>query len=490
MSILRQFLYRGLLAAAFMCAAGITIPLSAQESFRATHVASLEASEEPGGVDDAIANGIGIFRVDRNAGTIEYRVSVTGLSNITMAHIHGGARGENGRPAITLDITDTMHTASGIATDVRPTFIDSLLAGLAYVNVHTDANPAGHIRGQIIDIPNAVAAAMTASQEVGSVTADSGTGNAALYIDEATLTARYFVDWDKLSGVATAGHFHMGAPGTIGPPVHGFTLDPLRTDVSGVWNMTQEQFDALKNGLIYVNIHTVANSGGEIRGIVLPADLYTAAVTAGNEVPSHADASRGVGTATSLVLRSPVGGLVAVSSVVDHMTGPITMAHIHRGALGVGGPPVITLNTGLTESNWDTFGAAITNEDIINYAAVGMYANFHTGTFPNGEMRGQMIPAATNLSFATSAVPLADVSSMVMTATHDRANRTLTLRLPESSSAGGTLDIYSSIGVRVSSLPATSTTVSVDTRDMASGAYFARLVVNGRVTANARVAIQ
>jgi len=70
--------------------------------------------------------------------------------------------------------------------------------------------------------------------------------------------------------------------------------------------------------------------------------------------------------------------------------GPVTAAHIHRGAAGVNGPPVITLkqaNEGgfkgcTSKSEW--------REDAIEKNPSGYYVNLHTAEFPNGAIRGQL----------------------------------------------------------------------------------------------------
>jgi hypothetical protein len=476
----------------FIFALAVATPLTAQQSFSATHATTLDASEEPEGVDDQIANGVAIFRLDRAAATLEYRVSVTGLTNIIGAHIHRGEPGESGPVAIPLNITDEMHTTAGTATGLSAEFMDSVEAGLTYVNVHTTEHQAGHIRGQIISIPNAIVPVMTAVGEPHDVIGDSGTGAVVMFIDEETRTARYFLEWSKLTGTARNAHFHIGAPGQSGPPVHTITLpeDTTVLNTSGVWEMSPEHLDALKQGLIYANVHTDVNPAGEIRGAVLVADFYTAAVSAANEVPDRSDSSNGIGTATAIVLRSPVGGFVFVSSVVDGTTGPITMAHVHRGPVGVSGGIIIPLQAGLTPSNWDVQTAPVSVEDIATFAASGMYVNYHTLRFQDGEVRGQLIPGADNLSSASSSVPLALESVATMTAWHDRADGVLSFRVPGTMPTDGTIELYSSIGERVASTPATDAIVRIESRDLGSGAYFARLVSNGRVVASARVAVE
>lgn len=70
--------------------------------------------------------------------------------------------------------------------------------------------------------------------------------------------------------------------------------------------------------------------------------------------------------------------------------GPITAAHIHRGARGVNGPPVFTLK----QSNEGGYkGCASGSEWVQNRIegnASDFYVNVHTAEYPNGAIRGQL----------------------------------------------------------------------------------------------------
>ena len=89
---------------------------------------------------------------------IEYQVSAQSIIAVTMAHIHNGAPGIAGPIVVTLfnqpnnPISPNGVFASGTLTDatVNLASLKALLAsGSAYINVHTSANPAGEIRGQV-----------------------------------------------------------------------------------------------------------------------------------------------------------------------------------------------------------------------------------------------------------------------------------------------------------------------------------------------------
>jgi hypothetical protein len=96
--------------------------------------------------------------------TVTYLVSVTGLSGeATAAHIHGPAGLEAAAGAIVpLTVTSTStsgnivsgsFTATGHAEISMDSLVVLLQNGNSYVNVHTEANQPGEIRGQIIEQP-------------------------------------------------------------------------------------------------------------------------------------------------------------------------------------------------------------------------------------------------------------------------------------------------------------------------------------------------
>ena len=70
---------------------------------------------------------------------------------------------------------------------------------------------------------------------------------------------------------AIAAHIHQGARGQNGPILIG-----LVKGGESVWSvpagarLTDAQYDAFKAGHLYVNVHTAAHKGGEIRGQLNP----------------------------------------------------------------------------------------------------------------------------------------------------------------------------------------------------------------------------
>ncbi|HEX2542752.1 MAG TPA: CHRD domain-containing protein [Caldimonas sp.] len=93
-----------------------------------------------------------------------------------------------------------------------------------------------------------------------------GTGMARVDLDGNVL--KWSVTYSGLTGPVTAGHFHgPAAPGANAGVVQPFT-GSLASPITGTATLTPTQLADVKAGLWYINLHTAAHPGGEIRGQV------------------------------------------------------------------------------------------------------------------------------------------------------------------------------------------------------------------------------
>ena len=94
-------------------------------------------------------------------------------------------------------------------------------------------------------------------------------GSADLEWDAATKKLSWKITYSGLSGPATAAHFHgpaaAGANAGVAVAIPNATSSP----VEGSATLTDAQAADLAGGKYYINIHTAANPGGEIRGQVM-----------------------------------------------------------------------------------------------------------------------------------------------------------------------------------------------------------------------------
>ncbi|MGG6237958.1 CHRD domain-containing protein [Nodosilinea sp. AN01ver1] len=75
--------------------------------------------------------------------------------------------------------------------------------------------------------------------------------------------------------ITSAFHIHRGSPSENGPFQYALevTMDDTGRSGSamGDYTLTPEQLQALQNGMLYLDLHTTRNRGGELRGILMPA---------------------------------------------------------------------------------------------------------------------------------------------------------------------------------------------------------------------------
>jgi CHRD domain len=132
-----------------------------------------------------------------------------------------------------------------------------LLAGCAGMKESSSAGGRG----------NAVDVTLSGSQESPPVnTSGSGKGTITVGADRSVSGS---VTTTGVQG--TMAHIHQGAAGQNGP-----VIIPLTRTAAGTWTvpagakLTEAQFEAFKAGNLYVNVHTDANKGGEVRGQLKP----------------------------------------------------------------------------------------------------------------------------------------------------------------------------------------------------------------------------
>jgi hypothetical protein len=98
-----------------------------------------------------------------------------------------------------------------------------------------------------------------------------GKGEANVSYDKASKKLTYKLTYSGLTGDPTGAHFH----GPAAPGANAGVIIPLGSGApanptEGTATLTDAQAADLLAGKWYVNVHTKANPGGEIRGQVMP----------------------------------------------------------------------------------------------------------------------------------------------------------------------------------------------------------------------------
>jgi hypothetical protein len=121
-----------------------------------------------------------------------------------------------------------------------------------------------------------------------------------------------------------------------------------------------------------------------LSGSVLAVDLKVKLIGA-EETPPVTTSASGTGTITIAADKS-VSGTIKTTGIEG------TMAHIHVGAPGQSGPPIVTLSKG-TDGTWSVpAGSKLSDEQYADFKAGNLYVNVHSAEHKPGEIRAQLKP--------------------------------------------------------------------------------------------------
>jgi hypothetical protein len=247
-------------------------------------------------------------------------------------------------------------------------------------------------------------AVLTAAGEVPPTTSP-GFGNATVVFDSTRQNIMVTVTVANLGSPITASHIHRGAARTNGPVLIAFT--PLASFNNGTLTGTfpidpavVTAAEILQNpGNFYVNVHTQEFPNGAIRGQLSAATgtvfKFAADMRGSNETPPNSSTATGSALVTVDTSNNTLTFDIATTGI-----GNPTLAHIHPGAAGVAGNPLITFATssaaftnGRTSGTVSiaTLDATQLNNLLTNPSA--FYVNVHSSAFGGGEIRGQLVGA-------------------------------------------------------------------------------------------------
>ncbi len=189
------------------------------------------------------------------------------------AHIHGPASVfENG--GVMIDLAPFNGGSFGISGNLSgrkrltPEEKAVILGGSTYINIHTADNPGGEIRGQIA--PIVYKGHLSGQAERPDPVASSGSGLGIMTV--VGPSASFNIVYDGLSGPAVAAHVHAPADENSNA---GVVLDLAEFNggafgaSGGMFSLpgnVPELVPAIISRSSYVNVHTEAHPGGEVRG--------------------------------------------------------------------------------------------------------------------------------------------------------------------------------------------------------------------------------
>ena len=107
---------------------------------------------------------------------------------------------------------------------------------------------------------------LSGTEEVPPISVSgSGTGSFTIGLDGSVAGS---VSTTGVQG--TAAHIHQAARGQNGPVIIPLTKSGDSYSVPAGAKLTDAQYAAYKAGNLYVNVHSAANKGGEVRAQIMP----------------------------------------------------------------------------------------------------------------------------------------------------------------------------------------------------------------------------
>jgi hypothetical protein len=255
----------------------LSTPTSSPSPAGQSFLAELDGSQETPQVTTA---GFGVASASLNPDKTEFSLNgvVSGLSGaVTAAHIHKGAKGAKGDPVKTLTVTGNRFALTWKSSDsdqpLSKELLDELTKGNLYLNLHTQAQPDGEIRGQLLASTGKDFAVLLEGDQEVPTTKSGASGSARVSLNAAQTEATISAAFVNLSGPATGAHLHKAAKGANGPVVKDLQIQGNR--LSGTWRrtdatqpLTAALLQDLLQGNLYLNVHSKAYPAGEIRGQV------------------------------------------------------------------------------------------------------------------------------------------------------------------------------------------------------------------------------
>lgn len=357
------------------------------------------AAERPNPVSTP-GKGSSIFMLTGNRLTFD--LDYAGLkTNATAAHIHGPAAA-NEAAGVMVDLgpfnggsfgsNGTMGGTAILTADQLSALVD----GRTYVNIHSSLHQGGEIRGQIWPRSTAVplTAVLSGAAERPAPVETPARGSGTFALEGNTL--HFNVRYSGLKAVANNAHIHGRATAAEAAgvmvnlaPFNGGSFGTNGT-LSGTVTLTDAQLAAVLEGRTYVNIHSDAHGGGEIRGQIIPSVMHTVLLGASERPASVHTGGRGRGT---LLL---AGGQLGLNLTYSGLSSAAVAAHIH-GAAAISAAAGVMANLG--DLNGGAFGTAGSFSGTVSLDAAQIaalvdaltYVNIHTGTHEGGEIRGQVV---------------------------------------------------------------------------------------------------
>ncbi len=436
------------------------------------------------------AEGLGSVNFSLSGDSLMLSLVAHNLSSkITAAHLHYGKAMQNGPVGIDLSNTirmDSMSLMGKQAITDWTTLWTALMNDSVYLALHTENNPGGEARGQLMGSSQLTFDATINQKQlidagVTPAKLSMGFGTANLRLNTSFDSLWYEIAFNQTTSPVVAAHFHNAEPTGNGAVVKEFMV--MGNKIMGYWTasdttnpLTPAMVGQLLYGNIYIVLHTDSNPGGELRGNVfrLAREGFIAELDA--KQASTTSMANGTAVVSYNRERTNLHYMVAC----NNLSGPITSAHLHKAIKGENGGVVYDL--GNTTINgfygyWNTFSNA---QSLPLRRGDSIYVNIHTNMFANGEIRGQLM-RDYKISKASQTTGLTNVASAISVGVYPNpSSNFITLELPANLATAAALKV-TILDINLKPIEVTAqANQAIDISGLTNGLYLVKFESNGQ----------
>ncbi len=399
------------------------------------------------------AYGLGSFGMSMDQSQLDFKVICQGLTGaITSAKLYIGTEGMVGQQVADLStfINGNVITGNIIPT---PSMTSSLLLGEIYLNITTASNPSGELRSQLVLYKGLTfGGTATGDQMVPPVTT-TGQAVCVIRFSPDFTTMYYDIVVDGIPSSIDYSHLHIanfGQPYDSSSVQVDFTSSINGNRIKGTkTNVSVVNKDRLLTSKLALLIHTADYPQGEIRAQVVryAREGFTVNLQGQQVVPAVTSTAYGSG----IVSISRDGQDAHYNWIAASLSAPPTDSHFKNNVTGQNGSVIYHMGSVMTVvGNNATANGFWKSSDTTpflpvhsaQFSADSVYLDVQTNSFPQGEIRGQVLDDYVTYTLATT--PFS--SNFDFLIYPNPSSGTVTISMPQPVNSTAKIEVFDLLG--------------------------------------------
>ncbi len=438
------------------------------------------------------AYGLGSFWLSLDNSKLNFKVICQGLTGaMTSAKLYSGTMGMVGEEVADLSsfINGNVITGNILPT---PLLLNNLLLGEIYLNITTTANPTGELRSQLANYKGLMFDGIADGGQMVPPVISPAQGVCVIRFSPDFATMYYDIVVDGVASSIDYCHLHIG---NFGQPYNSssFQVDFTSTingnRIKGIkTNISATNKDRLLTSKLALLIHTATYPQGEIRAQVVryAREGFTINLEGQQVVPAVSSTAYGSG----IVSISRDEENAHYNWLVGNLSSTPTDSHFKNNVAGQNGSVLYHLESAMTVAGntayangfWkSTDSTPFLPIHSTQFSVDSVYLDIQNSTFPDGEIRGQVLDDYVTYTLGTSTNFL---NYDFIVYPNPSAGKII-ISLPEFRNSNTKIEIFDLLGRTTFSeeySSINSSELEIDLSTLSKGNYFLKVSNNDRST--------